>query len=140
MPQDDELIRDALDRVRGLNERYRDGDGDPDRFFLFHRRRLWNASQGCWMGWERKRGKLLEFNRLLRGARDTSYSVCSAEPSSLPRIQFVITLDADTQMPRDAAGRLVGSLAHPLNRPGSTRPAGGSSPATACSSRGSAST
>ncbi len=51
-----------------------------DRFFLFHRRRIWNASQGCWMGWERKRGKLLEFNRLLRGARDTSYSVLSSDP------------------------------------------------------------
>ena len=69
------------------------------------------------MGWERKRGKLLEFNRLLRGARDTSYAVLSADPASLPRIRFVITLDADTQMPRDTAGRLVGTLAHPLNRP-----------------------
>ncbi len=117
MPQDEEMVRDALERVRGLNDRYRDGEGGPDRFFLFHRRRLWNASEGCWMGWERKRGKLLEFNRLLRGARDTSYVVCSAEPSSLPRIRYVITLDADSQMPRDAAGRLVGALAHPLNRP-----------------------
>ena len=76
------------------------------------------------MGWERKRGKLLEFNRLLRGARDTSYAVMSADPASLPRIRFVITLDADTQMPRDAAGRLVGTLAHPLNRP-RFDPAGG---------------
>jgi cyclic beta-1,2-glucan synthetase len=117
MPQDEDMIRDALERVRGLNDRYRDGESGPDRFFLFHRRRLWNPSEGCWMGWERKRGKLLEFNRLLRGARDTSYAVCSAEPSSLPRIRYVITLDADSQMPRDAAGRLVGALAHPLNRP-----------------------
>ena len=69
------------------------------------------------MGWERKRGKLLEFNRLLRGDRETSYAVLSADPASLPRIRFVITLDADTQMPRDTAGRLVGTLAHPLNRP-----------------------
>ncbi len=117
MPQDEEMVRDALERVRALNDRYRDGESGPDHFFLFHRRRLWNPSQGCWMGWERKRGKLLEFNRLIRGATDTSYSVCSAEPSSLPHIRFAITLDADTQMPRDAAGRLVGSLAHPLNRP-----------------------
>ncbi len=117
MPQDEEMVRDALERVRGLNDRYRDGEIGPNRFFLFHRRRLWNPSEGCWMGWERKRGKLLEFNRLLRGATDTSYNVCSAEPSSLPHIRYVITLDADSQMPRDAAGRLVGSLAHPLNRP-----------------------
>ncbi len=146
MPQDDELVQDALERIRILNDRYREADDDragavgdnqahtdgngqahaggearpaveSDRFFLFHRRRLRNASQGCWMGWERKRGKLLEFNRLLRGARDTSYSVLSADPSSLPRIRYVITLDADTRMPRDAAGRLVGSMAHALNRP-----------------------
>ena len=118
MPQDDELIGDALERIRGLERALsRDGDAARTVFFLFHRRRLWNPAQGCWMGWERKRGKLLEFNRLLRGARDTSYSVLSADPSSLPRIRFVITLDADTQMPRDTAGRLVGTLAHPLNRP-----------------------
>src|SRR5262249_21037666 len=115
MPQDDDLLHDALERIGVLNQRY--SNAGLDIFFLFHRRRLWNASQGCWMGWERKRGKLLEFNRLLRGARATSYVVHSADPSSLPRIGFVITLDADTQMPRDAAERLVGALAHPLNRP-----------------------
>ena len=115
MPQDEGLIDDAVARVRALNERY--GDAGTDIFFLFHRRRLWNEAQGCWMGWERKRGKLLEFNRLLRGARDTSYAVMSADPASLPRIVYVITLDADTQMPRDTAGRLVGTLAHALNRP-----------------------
>ena len=115
MSQDESLIDDAIERVRGLNRRY--ANGAADIFFLFHRHRLWNEAQGCWMGWERKRGKLLEFNRLLRGARDTSYAVLSADPASLPRIGFVITLDADTQMPRDTAGRLVGTLAHPLNRP-----------------------
>ena len=86
MPQDEGLVDDALERVRALNERY--GNGGADIFFLFHRRRLWNEAQGCWMGWERKRGKLLEFNRLLRGARDTSYSVLSADPASLPRIRL----------------------------------------------------
>jgi cyclic beta-1,2-glucan synthetase len=115
MPQDAELLRDALARVQALNERY--ANGGPDRFFLFHRRRLWNASEGCWMGWERKRGKLLEFNRLLCGRSDTSYAVCSADPSSLPQTHFVITLDVDTQMLRDTAGRLIGTMAHPLNRP-----------------------
>jgi cyclic beta-1,2-glucan synthetase len=137
MPEDDEVVREALERIRGLNDRYRGAEegarakvkletetggasqqaSAADRFFLFHRRRLWNPAQGCWMGWERKRGKLLEFNGLLRGARDTSYSVMSADPSSLPRIRYVITLDADTRMPRDTAGRLVGAIAHALNRP-----------------------
>jgi cyclic beta-1,2-glucan synthetase len=69
------------------------------------------------MGWERKRGKLLEFNRLLRGARDTSYVVLSADPAGLPSVRYVITLDADTQVPRDAIRRLVGAMSHPLNRP-----------------------
>ena len=93
------------------------------------------------MGWERKRGKLSEFNRLLRGDTNTSYAFCSSDPASLPRTRFVITLDADTQMPRDTAGRLVGTLAHPLNQPrfDPSKQAGWSR-ATACSSRGSAST
>ena len=85
------------------------------RFGLYHRPRLYNGSEGCWMGWERKRGKLVEFNRLLRGARDTSYGV----PESLPPtdVRFVITLDQDTRLPLGSALKLVGTLAHPLNMP-----------------------
>ena len=107
LPEDEGLLRDALERVEALNERY--SNGGPDIFFIFHRRRLWNAAERCWMGWERKRGKLLEFNRLVRGATGTSYAVLSADPEHLPRPQFVITLDADTQMTRDTARRLVGT-------------------------------
>ena len=114
-PEDDGYILQALDGVRELNRRHV-GDG-PDKFFLFHRRRCWNPVQGCWMGWERKRGKLSEFNRLLRGDLGTNYVVRSAEPSSLPHVRFVITLDADTILPRESARRLVGTLAHPLNAP-----------------------
>jgi cyclic beta-1,2-glucan synthetase len=114
MPDDGEILRAALDGVKELNRRY-SPEGEP-LFFLFHRRRGWNPSQGCWMGWERKRGKLLEFNRLLRGDRSTTYAVCSSHPSTLPKIRFIITLDSDTRLPREAARRLVGTLAHPLNR------------------------
>jgi cyclic beta-1,2-glucan synthetase len=116
MPEDEVLLSDALQRVQVLNERY--SQGGQDIFFLFHRRRLWNSTQLCWMGWERKRGKLIEFNRLLRGASDTSYAVMSSRRARVPRARFVITLDADTQMPRDTAIRLIGALAHPLNQPG----------------------
>lgn len=112
---DEGCLRPALEGVARLNRRY--CEEGPDRFFVFHRRRVWSETEGCWMGWERKRGKLLEFNRLLRGHTDTTYVVCSAAPADLPTIRFVITLDTDTQMPRDTAGRLVGTLAHPLNRP-----------------------
>ena len=115
MPEDEGYVRSALEVVKALNERY--SEGGPDKFFVFHRRRLWNPVQGCWMGWERKRGKLSEFNRLLLGARDTSYAVISGDLSQLPPIRFVITLDADTQVTRDTARRLVGTIAHPLNQP-----------------------
>jgi len=114
-PEDDTLILSALDGVKALNDRY--AAGGPDKFFLFHRRRCWNPVQGCWMGWERKRGKLSEFNRLIRGDRATNYTVESADASALPRMRFVITLDADTVLPRESARRLVGTLAHPLNAP-----------------------
>ncbi len=113
-PEDEGHVRDALERIADLNRRYAP-DGPP-RFFLFHRRRQWNPSEGCWMGWERKRGKLDEFNRLLRGVRDTSYTVQSSELDSLPYIRYVLTLDLDTQLPHESARRLVGTLAHPLNQ------------------------
>ncbi len=114
-PEDDGYVLAALDGVRALNRRHA-GDG-PDKFFIFHRRRTYNPVQGCWMGWERKRGKLSEFNRLLRGDQSTNYVVRSAEPEALPYARFVITLDADTILPRESARRLVGTLAHPLNAP-----------------------
>jgi cyclic beta-1,2-glucan synthetase len=113
-PDDEELVEAAVESVRRLNERH--AAGGPDRFFLFHRRRLFNPAEGCWMGWERKRGKLEEFNRLLRGATDTSYEVKTGDAAALGA-RFVLTLDADTVLPRDAARRLVATLAHPLNRP-----------------------
>jgi cyclic beta-1,2-glucan synthetase len=115
MPEDESYLTAALERVKALNERY-SPDGPP-RFFLFHRKRQWNPVQGCWMGWERKRGKLVEFNRLLRGARETSYTDCSVPLEQVPHVRYVITLDADTQLPREAAPRLIGALAHPLNQP-----------------------
>ncbi len=114
-PEDDGYVRDALERIRALNRRY--AEGGPDRFFLCHRRRVWDPVQNCWMGWERKRGKLSEFNRLLRGATDTTFAVVSGDLRRLPRVRFVITLDADTRLPRETARRLVATLAHPLNRP-----------------------
>jgi cyclic beta-1,2-glucan glucanotransferase len=111
-PEDAALLELALEGVEKLNARH-----GADRFHLFHRRRRWNAGEGKWMGWERKRGKLEEFNRLLRGARDTSFIVATASVELLKQIRYVITLDSDTQLPRDAARRLVSIARHPLNRP-----------------------
>jgi cyclic beta-1,2-glucan synthetase len=111
-PADEALLRVAHERVAELNERHGAG-----RFFLFHRERRWNDRESRWMGWERKRGKLAEFNRLLRGAEDTSFVVQLGDLSVLRSIKYVITLDSDTQLPMDTARRLVGTLSHPLNRP-----------------------
>lgn len=113
-PEDKEIIDTARSRIEALNRRYHRNVGNP--FYLFHRRRQWNPREGIWMGWERKRGKLSEFNRLLRGDQDTSFSIQVGDLSFLPGIRYVITLDADTTLPREAANRLVATLAHPLNR------------------------
>ncbi|MCB6179978.1 glycosyl transferase [Rhodobacter sp. Har01] len=112
-PQDAGLIATALQAVARLNALYPSEDGA--RFFFLHRRRLWNPSEGVWMGWERKRGKLTELNRLLRGATDTSFDTISGP---LPQdIRYVITLDADTRLLRGTVRQMVGKMAHPLNRP-----------------------
>ncbi|HEX4440105.1 MAG TPA: glucoamylase family protein [Thermoanaerobaculia bacterium] len=109
------LVETARRAIAELNAQHGPApDGGP-RFLLYHRKRLWNPSEGCWMGWERKRGKLGELDRLLRGATDTSFLPGEAPPRT--PIRYVITLDADTRLPRGAANELVGAMAHPLNRP-----------------------
>ena len=115
MPDDDVVLNIAIKGIEELNARY--GESQAERFYLFHRRRQWNPTEGKWMGWERKRGKLHEFNRLLRGAFDTSYFVATADATFLSSIRYVITLDSDTQLPRDCARRLIGTALHPLNQP-----------------------
>ncbi|MGI5916794.1 MAG: glucoamylase family protein, partial [Anaerolineae bacterium] len=114
LPEDEALIAQAEEGIRILNKRY--GIAGRGPFYLFHRRRQWNPAEGRWMGWERKRGKLVEFNRLLHGAQDTSYILPDGLPRPLTSIRYVITLDADTVLPRDAAVDLVATIAHPLNR------------------------
>ena len=114
---DARLLAVAAEAIARLNDRYGPGPAG-DRFLLLHRRRLFNAGEGMWMGWERKRGKLHELNRLLRGASDTTFvSVAGQAPHVPDDVRFVITLDADTRLPREAARHLVGKMAHPLNRP-----------------------
>jgi cyclic beta-1,2-glucan synthetase len=110
MPEDAALLAEAESGIAALNHKY------PNfPFYLFHRRRLWNPAEGAWMGWERKRGKLHEFNRLLRGDANTSHIVRLGEQALLPQVRYVITLDADTILPREQAQQLIGTLAHPLN-------------------------
>jgi cyclic beta-1,2-glucan synthetase len=114
---DDTLLDVAAAGIDRLNRRYGHAPGG-ERFLLFHRRRVWNEGQQRWLGWERKRGKLHELNRLLRGAVDTNFVAVGGRPPTPPAgIRYVITLDADTRMPRETARRLVGKMAHPLNHP-----------------------
>ena len=113
-PADDAILAAAVTGVKRLNERY--AAGRQDAFYLFHRPRKWNGAQGKWMGWERKRGKLSEFNHYVRGGARDAFSTIVGDTSALRGIRYVITLDSDTRLPPDAAAQLVGTLAHPLNR------------------------
>ena len=115
LPADQELLLRVRAGIELLNSKY--ATSGPSRFFLFHRPRRWNAAEGRWMGYERKRGKLMEFNALLRGGSPASFSEIVGQTAILPEIKYVITLDTDTQLPREAARQLVGTMAHPLNRP-----------------------
>ncbi|MGV8991335.1 MAG: GH36-type glycosyl hydrolase domain-containing protein [Thiobacillus sp.] len=115
LPDDDALLAYARAAVQTLNETYH--EDRPSIFYLFHRPRVWNPTERVWMGYERKRGKLEQFNALLRGSAQTAFSEIVGDASILGSIQYVITLDTDTQLPRDSARTLIGNLAHPLNRP-----------------------
>lgn len=122
MAGDKKIVEAALSRITELNEKYsgknEDGEKDtPDIFYFFHRHRQFNEKQNKWMGWERKRGALLEFNEVLLGSKSTSYSIMSHDMSKLPKVKYVITLDADTILPLGTAKKLIGTMAHPLHKP-----------------------
>jgi hypothetical protein len=118
MPQDAQLLSLAITGIEGLNQKY----ASVAPFYLFHRQRDWNPSEGVWMGWERKRGKLAVFNQMLLNAelseprKSTEYIAEIGDLSILPEIKYVITLDADTSLPHGSASRLVATMAHPLNQ------------------------
>jgi cellobiose phosphorylase len=123
LPEDAALVQLARTRIEELNQKYA-GSGDDatqNAFFLFQRPRCWNPQEKLWMGYERKRGKLADLNALLRddanhSARDR-FALIVGDTTVLSGIRYVITLDTDTQLPRDAARQFVGAMAHPLNRP-----------------------
>lgn len=105
----------ALRDIEILNDKYsKEGE---NIFYFLCRKRQYNKSEDKWLGWERKRGKIEEFNSMLRGNRNTSYNIISSDINALKKAKYVITLDADTQLPRDSAKRLIGAMGHILNRP-----------------------
>ncbi|MBN1382544.1 MAG: cyclic beta 1-2 glucan synthetase [Deltaproteobacteria bacterium] len=116
LPDDEELLQHVRQGIEDLNTKY--GYSRRDAFFLFHRPRRWNPEERIWMGYERKRGKLADLNALLCGAEfaGDQFSLVIGDTSVLSNVKYVITLDTDTQLPRDAAWQFVGAMAHPLNR------------------------
>jgi len=107
------LIDLAVELINGLNAKY--ASQGAGGFLLLHRRRQFNVRQDVWMGWERKRGKLLDLNKLLAGEFD-AFPIKAGRTDVLRQVRYVLTLDADTQLPRGAAAQLTGTIAHPLNQ------------------------
>jgi len=125
-PEDEPLLILARNKIEGLNNKY--GKAKGDTFFLFHRPRLWNPGEQIWMGYERKRGKLADLNSFLRNPSplpspregegyNSPFSLIVGNTEVLSNVKYVITLDTDTQLPRDSARQFAGAMAHPLNRP-----------------------
>jgi len=115
LPGEVGILERARELFAHLNSTYC-SDGSPKRFFIFFRKRIWDDSERKFMGWERKRGKIMEFNRFLRGADDTSLQLIAGDGEFLRGTKYVITLDNDTRLPPAVAGKLVGTIHHPLNR------------------------
>jgi cellobiose phosphorylase len=113
--EDEQLLQIVSDKINNLNEKYKGENSDT--FFLFHRPRKWNSKDRIWMGYERKRGKLSDLNSLLRGSSEKKFSLIIGNTRILEKIRYVITLDSDTQLPRDSARQFIGAMSHPLNRP-----------------------
>jgi len=112
---DAQIIQVAQEGIETLNRRH--SSGASPRFLLFFRTRQFNPSEGVWMAWERKRGKIEELNRYLLGDRDTSLQLTVGTPDQLQGVRYVITLDSDSQLARDVGKKLVATISHPMNRP-----------------------
>ena len=132
MPGDAELVDQLRARILELNDQYRNevaidiltDEGEPgtsrqmiEPFLMLHRPRVWSASESAWIGFERKRGKLAALNAFLRGGARDAFSCVAGGTDGLAAVRYVITLDTDTQLPRDAARQFIATMAHPLNRP-----------------------
>ncbi len=115
LPEDQEIIDLLADKIEDLNNTYR--SDKPGTFFLMHRSRTWNASEGVWMGYERKRGILEAFSTQITNREKICFSRIVGDLNLLVDIKYVITLDTDTQLPRNSARSLIGAISHPLSRP-----------------------
>lgn len=113
-PEDDDLLKWTKGRIEALNEQY--SRSEEAIFFLFHRPRRWNPSEQKWMGYERKRGKLSALNAFIRGRSEGEFSLVIGKTDVLRQVKYVITLDSDTQLPRESVWKFIATMAHPLNQ------------------------
>lgn len=110
---DEDIVAEALNGIKRLNKEH---GTEREIFYFFHRRRTYNDKQGKWMGWERKRGAVIEFNNLMAGRDDTTFYIKSGEIANLGHVKYVLTIDSDTNLIMDSAKKLIGVIAHPLNK------------------------
>jgi cellobiose phosphorylase len=115
MTKDSALLKLVSTKIHNLNEKYKQYN-EPNKFFLFHRPRKWNDKDKIWMGYERKRGKLSALNKLLRGHGESEFLHIVGNYQELSGIKYIITLDSDTELPREAAWKVIATMAHPLNK------------------------
>lgn len=120
LPEDQTLLNLAIEGIQQLNQKYakdKHADEESNIFYLFHRPRVWNETEEIWMGRERKRGKLADLNNLLLNQKNNNFSVIIGDTNKLQNVKYIITLDSDTQLPRECAQQLIGAMVHPLNIP-----------------------
>lgn len=115
LPEDETFINYARQSIENLNKKYE--QTERCIFYLFHRNREWNSKENKWIGYERKRGKLAALNAFLRNKKEHTFSVICGDVNALTHIKYIITLDADTQLPRETATKLISAMAHPLSLP-----------------------
>lgn len=109
---DEEVIEEGIKECLRLNKKY--ANGTKDKFYFAYRNRTWNAGEGCYLGWERKRGLLSEFNKfLLKGIDKFKVNTIKEKLN----IKYIITLDSDTNLIVNSAFKLIGAMTHILNRP-----------------------
>ena len=117
---DDEIIKSGIEECNKLNAKY--PDANFPKFNFVYRKRLWNKSENCYLGWERKRGLLTQFNEYMLGKRQNCFAENTLEMvknsgKQLPKIKYIITLDSDTNLVLNTGLELVGAMAHILNKP-----------------------
>lgn len=109
---DEQLIKCGKKEIEKLNQKY----NVCNKFNFLYRKRRWNQGEEQYLGWERKRGLLLQFNDVLLKQKQKDF-ICNTLENFDEEIKYVVTLDADTNLILDSAQKMIGAMSHILNRP-----------------------